>query len=131
MGPQTELRCTDCARADTLFSSSMASAFEQSLVKAGWAWSPELLKAVVSDLRNVGIPDAPHMIGERAARHGLHFCGAHVLLFVPGIRLSDFPESEQWPEDIKRFMDKLFRVSLFRALCVFSILFSGLAGAIL
>ena len=38
-----------------------------------------------------------------------------MLLFTPGIRLTDFAESEQWPEDIKRFMDKLCRVSLFCA----------------
>ena len=61
-----------CARAETVCGSSMASSLEKSLVGAGWAWPPELLRAVVADLRNVGIRDAPHMVGKRAARHTSH-----------------------------------------------------------
>ena len=100
----------------------MASSLDKRLVKAGWAWSHELLNAVVADLRDVGIRDAPHMIGEWAARHRLHYCDVPVLFFVAGIRLTDFPSSEQWPEEIKKFMDKLFRVSLLRLLCMSSTL---------
>jgi len=51
----------------------MASSLDQSLLKAGWAWSHELLNAVVADLRDVGIRDAHHTVGERAAWHPLRF----------------------------------------------------------
>ena len=69
MGHQAELCCIESARAENSFGSSMASPLEKSLAEAGWAWSLELLQAVVADLHNVGIKDAPHMVGERAARH--------------------------------------------------------------
>ena len=98
----------------------MASSLDQSLLKAGWAWSHELLNAVVADLRDVGIRDAHHTVGARAARHPLHFQDALVLLCAAGLRLEDFASSEQWPEDIRKFMDKLFRVSLLCVLCVSS-----------
>ena len=131
MGHQAELCCIEGAWAENSFGSSMASPLEKSLAEAGWAWSLELLQAVVADLHNVGIKDAPHTVGERTAQHISRECDAHVLSFVQGIRLTDFPESEQWPEDIKRFMDKLFRVSSLCALGVFQFQWSAFASEIL
>ena len=73
-----ELCWIQCAFTDKLLGSSMESSLEQSLIGAGWAWSHELLAAVVADLRDVGIKDAPHMVGESAVRRGLHSGGAPV-----------------------------------------------------
>lgn len=50
------MRRSDCG-------SSMASLLSKSLLKAGWAWSHEMLNLVLSDLRAEGVNDAHAMIG--------------------------------------------------------------------